>query len=92
MVLALLGAILLFTYPVVWLIGYQDHAWRNGAAAVTVALVATAVSLLLLRLRLNLQPPIRRWLYWLALGISVAGLISALVWTAFDSSLVGPID
>lgn len=69
--------------PIVWLIGYGDHRWRNTGLAVLAAALLIGASLALKVAGADENPPIPRALPAAALVSSVTALACALLWGLF---------
>lgn len=69
--------------PLVWLIGYQDHQWRNSRLAALAALLLIGASLSLKVAAPREDPPVSRGWPLAALTTSSFGLLLALAWKVF---------
>ena len=70
----------LLAIPVVWLIGYQDHPWRESGLAILAGLVAAAAGVAVHAAGRSEDPPVPRALTLVAIIASVAALACALLW------------
>jgi lipopolysaccharide export LptBFGC system permease protein LptF len=66
--------------PVVWLIGYQDHPWREPGLAILTGLVAVGAGMAVHAAGRREVPPVSRALTVVAIVASVAALACALLW------------
>ncbi len=70
----------LLAVPVVWLIGYQDHPWRESGFAILTGCIAVAAGLAVHAAGRSEDPPLPRALTLVAIVASVAALACALLW------------
>ncbi len=72
--------IIVISVPVVWVVGYQDHPWRNSflAGVAGIALIAAAISAHLAGRRAD--PPLDPRLSLIGVAVATAALGCALLW------------
>ena len=73
-------ALTVLAVPVVWLIGYQDHPWRESGLAIATGVVAVAAGLAVRAAGRDEDPPLPPALTSLAIIASVASLACASLW------------
>ncbi len=66
--------------PVVWLIGYQDHPWRQPDVAIVIGFVACVAGVAVHAAGRKEDPPVPRALTLAAIGASVLALGCASLW------------
>lgn len=72
--------LVLLAVPVVWLIGYQDHPWREPNVAIVIGLVASVAGVAVHVAGRKEDPLVPRVLTLAAIGASVVAFGCASFW------------
>lgn len=73
--------IVVLSIPIVWVIGYQDHPWRNGGGAWLVSLVLILASIALVGAGRRERPPVPLWLIRTAVTMASISMLCTLFWS-----------
>ncbi len=73
-------AVAAFSFPVVWLVAYQDHVHRRPVAALLVGAVSLGAAAAVGERGKSAQPPVPKLLVTIALIVSAVSLGSAVFW------------
>jgi hypothetical protein len=75
--------IIVFAVPVVWIVGYQDHPWRQPGRAAATGLVLILAAVVNWITGTQEDPPISNLLLTVTTLVAVGAFFTALVWARF---------